>query len=372
MKPYFMKFVAQLLIPLLVLLNTSPWVVAADNAPLSDTKITHQPLDSVPAGIAFPVSATVKDSAGIEVVRAYFKSTVGTIYYYIPMAPGKDNTYSGRLPAPAIDAGEIEYLVLVKNKNNVVVKSQHYQTKVVEGKRKTEAQQENIKVFSESPYASKHIIGFTDGYEFQVAEPTEKYGVVAGLYNPEEVSWIATDAVAGGTTAEPPSDTSINPWLIGGAAVAGIAVVALALGGGGGGGGDSEEPPAEEPPDEEPPTEEPPAADNARGTWRLTSYQNTSACTSGVGGTQTVTCSGGNIQSVSPSSVPVSVPDTTSTSDTCINGTTPGLSDIFFAGNACDAVEACNDSSITQKPCGATSITIVRDNGNHRQTWTKQ
>ena len=184
MRLYCMKFIAQLLIPLLVLLNTSPWVIAADTAPLSDTRIIHQPFETVPAGIVFPVTATVEDSAGIEVVRAYFKSTVGTIYYFIPMAPGKDNSYTGRLPAPAMDAGEIEYLILVKNKNNVVVKSQHYQTTVVESKRKAEAEQEKIKVYSESPYASKHIIGFTNGYDFQVAEPPEKYGVVAGLYNP--------------------------------------------------------------------------------------------------------------------------------------------------------------------------------------------
>ena len=371
MKAYCIRCVARLLIPLLVMLNSSPWVIAADNTPLSDTKILHQPLGSAPAGVPVAVTATVEDSAGVEVVRVYFKSTVGTIYYYIPLTKTKGNAYSGKIPAPAADAGEIEYLILVKNKNSVVVKSQQYQTAVTEKPGKPEAKQETIKVYSESPYASKHIIGFADGYDFQVADPSEKYGVVAGLYNPESVSWIATDAVAGGTVAEP-SETSWNPYLIGGGAIAGVAVVALALGGGGGGGGGSE-PPAEEPPVTPPVT--PPV--NASGTWRLTSYQNTSSCTSGAGQNQTVTCTtstSSTFVSVSPGSLTVSVPDTT-TPGTCISGTTGGLADIFLPNQACDAEAACDNfspSNLTSKTCGATSITIVRDNGTHTQVWQKQ
>lgn len=373
MKAYCIRCVARLLIPLLVMLNSSPWVIAADNAPLSDTKILHQPLGSAPAGVPVAITATVEDSAGAEVVRVYFKSTVGTIYYYIPLTKTKGNTYSGKIPAPAADAGEIEYLILVKNKNSVVVKSQQYQTTVAEKPGKPGAKQETIKVYSESPYASKHIIGFADGYDFQVADPSEKYGVVAGLYNPESVSWIATDAVAGGTVAEP-SETSWTPYLIGGGAIVGVAVVALALGGGGGGGGGSEAPPAEEPPAEEPPTT-PPA--NASGTWRLTSYQNTSSCTSGAGQNQTVACTtstSSTFVSVSPGTLTVSVPDTT-TPGTCVSGTTGGLADIFLANQACDAEAACNNfspSNLTSKTCGATSITIVRDSGAHTQVWQKQ
>lgn len=357
------------------MLNSSPWAIAADNAPLSDTKILHQPLDSAPAGIPVAVTATVEDSAGIEVVRVYFKSTVGTIYYYVPLAQTKGNAYSGMIPAPAADAGAIEYLILVKNKKNVVVKSQQYQTTVSEKPGKPKGKQKTINVYSESPYASKHIIGFTDGYDFQVAEPSEKYGVVAGLYNPESVSWIATDAVGGGTVTEP-SETSWTPYLIGGGAIAGIAVVAMALGGGGGGGGGSEEPPAEEPPAGETPTT-PPVSETplASGTWRLSSYQYTSACTSGTGATQTVTCTASKtFESVSPSTVAVTVPDT-ATTGTCITGTTPGLAEVFVAGQDCDAEKACDNfsaSNLTSKTCGTTSITIVRDNGTHIQVWQKQ
>ena len=109
----------------------------------------------------------------------------------------------------------------------------------------------------------------------------------------------------------------------------------------------------------------------------MTSYQNTSACTSGVGQEQTVTCSTANtFQSVTPSTVPVSVPDSTTTSvAACINGTTDGLAAVFLANQPCDAEEACNNFSpgnLTSKTCGTTSITIVRNNGTHTQTWTKQ
>lgn len=372
MKVHGVKVVAQILIPLLAILNTSPWVIAADNAQLSDTKILHQPSESSPAGTRVPLTATIEDSAGIEVVRAYFKSTVGTIFYYIPLTNTKDNKYSGVLPAPAADAGEIEYLILVKNKGGVVVKSKQYQTAISEntGKHQADAQQKIIKVYSESPYASKHITGFEAGYDFQVADPSEKYGVVAGLYNPESVSWISTDAVAGGTVADS-SGTSWNPWLIGGAAVAGIAVVAVALGGGSsGGGGDTTAPPAEDPGTT--PTTPPTGPTSA--VWKLTSYQYTPACTSGTNQPQTVACTAANVvESVAPSSFAVTVPD--GTLGGCKNGTAQGLADVFKTSQTCDAVQACNNysaSDLVSKSCAATSITIVRDNSRHIQVWTKQ
>lgn len=375
MKLYCMRCVARLLIPLLVMLNSSPWVIAAEKEPLSDTRILHQPLESTPSGVRVPVTVTVEDSAGVDVVRAYFKSTVGTIYYYIALTKTKDNTYSGKLPAPATDAGAIEYLILVKNKNNIVVKSQQYQTPVAEKPGNPEAGQETIKIYSESPHASKHILGFTNGYDFKIADPSEKYGVVAGLYNPESVSWIATDAVPGGTVTEP-EEKNWNPYLIGGGIIAGIGVAALALGGGGGGGGGSTTPPADDgEEDEEEETPTPPQAPLASGTWRLTSYQNTSACTSGSGQNQTVTCSAARLfETVSPATLTVSVPDT-ATPDTCLSGTTPGLAEVFRTGQACDAEFACNSFSpgdLTSKTCGATSIRIVRNNGNHIQVWAKQ
>lgn len=365
-----MRVVAQILIPLLAVLNTSPWAIAAENGDLSDTKILHQPVDSSPAGSAVPLSATVEDSAGVEVVRAYFKSTVGTIFYYIPLTNAKGKNYSGILPAPAADAGEIEYLILVKNKNGVVVKSQQYRTVIAENSRKLQAatQQEKIKVYSESPYASKYIIGFEAGYDFQVADPSEKYGVVAGLYNPESVSWISTDAVSGGTVAEP-SGTSWTPWLIGGAAVAGIAVVALALGGGGGGGGSTTaDTPATDTPTTTPTTPSADTSDN----WRLSSYKY-DPCTSGGGQTQTVSCTAaGIVKTVSPSSLTVNVPDSTGS---CINGTTPGLAAVFVADKTCNATDACNNfsaSDLVSKECTATKITIVRASGKHTQVWEKQ
>lgn len=368
-----MRVVAQILIPLLAVLNTSPWAIAAENGDLSDTKILHQPVDSSPAGSAVPLSATVEDSAGVEVVRAYFKSTVGTIFYYIPLTIAKGKNYSGILPAPAADAGEIEYLILVKNKNGVVVKSQQYHTVIAENSRKPQAdkQQEKIKVYSESPYASKYIIGFEPGYDFQVADPSEKYGVVAGLYNPESVSWISTDAVSGGTVDER-SGISWKPWLIGGAAVAGIAVVAVALGGGGGGGGGStattDTPTTTTPPTPTPTT---PAADTSDN-WRLSSYKY-DPCTSGGGQTQTVSCTAaGIVKTVSPSSLTVNVPDSTGV---CINGTTPGLAAVFIADKTCNAADACNSfsaSDLVSKECTATKITIVRDSGKHTQVWEKQ
>lgn len=370
-----MRAVAQLLIPLLVILNTSPWLIAAENSELSDTKIVHHPMETSLAGLAVPLTTTVEDSAGVEVVRVYFKSTVGTIFYYIPMVHTKGNGYSGVLPAPAADAGEIQYLFLVKNKNGVVVKSQQYQIVIAENPRKPQAdkQQEIIKVYSESPYASKYIIGFESGYDFQVADPSEKYGVVAGLYNPESVSWISTDAVSGGTVDES-SDGSWNPWLIGGAAVAGVAVIAMALGGGGssGGGGSTtpETPPAEEGPDTTPTT---PAADTSND-WKLTSYEYTSACTSGTGRIQTVTCTAADIvKSVSPSSFPVTVPD--DSLGACKNETIQGLAAVFTTGQTCDAVRACerySPSDLASKDCQANSMTITRDGGKHVQVWTKQ
>ena len=369
-----MRVVAQLLIPLLVVLNTAPWVIAAEKTQLSDTKILHHPIESALSGIVIPLSANIEDSAGVEVVRAYFKSTVGTIFYYVPLMNTKDNNYSGLIPAPAADAGEIEYLILVKNKQGVVVKSQQYHTVITENPRKPQpdAKQKTINVYSESPYASKYITGFEAGYDFQVADPSEKYGVVAGLYNPESVSWISTDAVPGGTAAEP-SSSSMNPLLIGGGVLAGIAVVAVALGGGGGGGGSSTTPPATDTPDTPttPPSDQTPLAS---GTWKLSRFEYDPCASSGTGQSQTVSCTADKtFESVSPSTATVSVP--ADASATCVSGTTRGLTDVFVTGQNCDAVEACNTysaSNLTSKDCQTTSITIIRDSGKNIEVWDKQ
>ena len=100
---------------------------------LAEVEITHDPLEEVTAGSRIALQAEVADDeAGIELVRAYFRTGDGGDYVYVDMAPvGDDESdYTGTLPALAQDAGTLDYFLLVKSGDGNVVKSQNYTAEI--------------------------------------------------------------------------------------------------------------------------------------------------------------------------------------------------------------------------------------------------
>lgn len=234
MKEKIFRFCAVFLIPLMAVLNcpVGPSSANADTAPVT-TEIEHSPVGEVVAGKRIPLEVEVEDEAGVKVVRIYFKASEAADYSFVALQAIDDETYSGVLPAPANGAGTIEYLILVQNGNNQVVKSQTYVVTVEDDDDAAAAVAENnpIQVYTELEQAPMEITGFSDNIVVDVVESAAKLGVVAGLYSMAKAGSSSSGAVAAGTVTASSgiSTTAVVLGAVAAAAVAGgVAAAAVA------------------------------------------------------------------------------------------------------------------------------------------------
>lgn len=256
------RMLAALLTPFMMLLNCP--VMAAQGGDTSGvkptTEIFHKPVESAEAGKRITLYTEVSDQNGVDLVRVYFKSKDAADFSFIALkqvetqekglfekfqnlgSDFKGQGYSGVLPAPANGSKSFEYLVLVKNKANTVVKSQIYAVSVADSKDREVAAKEPVQVYTELSEAPKTITGFSDNITVDMAESGAKAGVVAGLYS--GLSSGGGGAVSGGTVAASSGGFTTTAAVVGGVAVVAVVggVAAAASGGGGsssssGGGG---------------------------------------------------------------------------------------------------------------------------------------
>jgi hypothetical protein len=166
-------------------------------AAAGETEIVHEGISEAVSGNRIQVTATVTDPAGLDVVRTYFKAAEGRNYNFVAMEDIGNNQFAGTLPAPAADAGSVEYLILVKNSDSMVVKTQTFQTTVVEGNLDgSESGDDPVQVYSELSQAPTEIAGFSDNITTDVVVSAAKFGVVAGV-----VSQVAAGGSAAGAGA---------------------------------------------------------------------------------------------------------------------------------------------------------------------------
>jgi len=255
------NFVAMLLLPGLAILNSPVTALAqTETAMIPSTAIIHTPLKSVPSGQRIPVSVQVKDPQGIDLVRIYFKGVDGNDYSFITLDPSPEairtgiitsGEFSGNLPAPARDAGWVDYLFLVKNSDQLVIKSQNFTVSVAPVTGDAGLAEEPLKVFTELDQLPEKIVGFSDNLIYASSEPAHRYGIVAGLS--PAAGPAPTDAISGGTVVASSGPGGVNTMLLGGLALAALVGGGLALAGGGGGSSSSEPEPDPEPePEPEP------------------------------------------------------------------------------------------------------------------------
>ncbi len=247
MKERFYRVCALLLLPFMMALNCPVSVSAASSpAPEIDITIKHNPVTEAKAGKRITVDAEVEATSGVDVVRVYFKAIGGGDYVFVPMALKEGfldklgaGLYSGTLPAPANGASGMEYLILVKNSNNQVVKSQTYRVVVSDEEDAAQVVMDNdpIQVYTELQGAHEQRTGFADNITVDVVESAYKYGVVAGIYDAEKAGVAAGEVVAAGTVVATTGIMTKN-MLIGGAAalVAVVGVAAIGSSGGSDGG----------------------------------------------------------------------------------------------------------------------------------------
>jgi hypothetical protein len=224
------------------------------------TTIKHKPIKYFVEGKRIRLDSTVKDDAGVQLVRCYFKGKEEADYLFVPMNQGDKDEYSAILPAPGQGASAIQYLFLVVNKANQVVKSQSFSIKKGDAGAETPSSQitpaeGNIKVSTELSQAPSSVEGFSDSITVDVVESTMRFGFVAGLYSATQMAAAggvtgggAATAGSGAATATSAGAVTAGAGLSTAAVVgigAGVAVVgagAAAAGGGGGGGNSSPSP----------------------------------------------------------------------------------------------------------------------------------
>lgn len=231
----FRHTLARLLVLTMVFLNCSAHAVSTNTEQIQPTtQIRHNPVDQLTAGERIVLYAEVADPNGVDVVRVYFKAVEDANYVFVPMEKtekglvdkfkqlGSDfdgGAYTATLPAPANGSGSVSYLFLVKNDDNIVVKSQTYDIPV-KNSDKERQDLEPVRVYTEMNNIPQDLPGFSDNMVFDVVESSSKFGIVAGLYT--TLSEGAADSVAAGTVVA--STSSMTTSAIVTASVAAIAV----------------------------------------------------------------------------------------------------------------------------------------------------
>jgi hypothetical protein len=367
---HIFKVSALFLIPGIIFLNIPFQLNAAEK---TSTVVTHQPLEIAIGGRILPVFAEIEDDSGIDLVRIYFRTVGTTPYFFVPMLNISGDEFSGVLPAPLALSRGIEYLFLVKNKNNHIFRTQTYQVKIKKSDSgaETDTSQRPGEISTETATIPDTAEGFEAVLSINTVPPAERYGTVAGLYDSGNKVSVPQNIIYGGQiTAEKPS--SGKTLIVGGLAAAALigGGAALALASGGSGSGSTTSPPvATTPP--APVTSTTPS-ETGNGTWTLV-FEYSPCFSSGT--QQTVTCANGIVTGVRPDSINVPLPSLVSLAGTCINTSYSGMADVFQTGATCDAETACgnySDQTLTSKNCGDNSMVFIKDNGNRIERWSRQ
>ena len=232
------KLCALLIVPFMLTLNcpliASEISQATNNTSAEvTTDITYDPATEAIAGQRIPIQIEVEDKSGVDVVRIYFRVVNATNYFYVTMNQSGD-TFTAILPAPANGAGEIDYLILVKNNNNQLVKSQNYMMTVVDDNEANAsdlaANNEKINIYTEAMEAPGSLEGFMDNIAIHLTKSAVKYGVTMGIYSALEAGASTSSVVASGTVTAATGGMSTTMMVVSGvgaaAAVGGVAVAA--------------------------------------------------------------------------------------------------------------------------------------------------
>ena len=220
MKKTFYRLCAAILVPLMAVLNCP---ISAVSASAPAIEIEHNPIEEATAGERITLKVEIDAESGVKTARAYFKASEATDYSFVVLESGNGEDFTGTLPAPANGSGSFEYLILVQNGNNEVVKTQTYIVTVEDDDDAAQAVAENdkIQVYTELEQAPADIAGFSDNIAVDVVESAAKLGVVAGLYSAATAGSSSSGAVAAGTVTATAGGVSTTAMIVGGVLVAG-------------------------------------------------------------------------------------------------------------------------------------------------------
>ena len=206
------------------------------------TKVTHDALKFFVPEKRIRLDAAVTDSKGVTLARAYFKGKAQADFVFVPMEAQQTakDSYVANLPAMAKSNDEIQYLFLVVNGANEILKTEPFVVKSKDSKDVPSWQMVSddgsVKLFTEVPDAPTVAASFSDSVSLNVVESGARFGLVAQLYGASG-SATASGAAASATNAGTASMATAGMSTVTiAAAAAGVVGVAAAAGGGGGGG----------------------------------------------------------------------------------------------------------------------------------------
>jgi hypothetical protein len=154
--------------PALETAPAAPGLEAPAEGPGAAPAINHEPVACFIAG-EFPLlDARIEPLAGVARARVYFKSALGTSYYFVEMTSA-EGIFQGKLPRPKIEASPIEYYIQATTAEFVEAQTPQVSARVVEKEEDCEGKvaaigpQGPVQVFSASTGAALSPDGFAAG-----------------------------------------------------------------------------------------------------------------------------------------------------------------------------------------------------------------
>jgi len=114
-----------------------PVPTVRDQTPAEGVAIVHQPVGCLLAGEYPVLEAAAEDSSSVMKMRIYFKSGLGTEWYFIEMEPSEGG-FRGYLPRPQVTASPIAYYIEATTATFGEARTEEYSAKVVESETECE------------------------------------------------------------------------------------------------------------------------------------------------------------------------------------------------------------------------------------------
>ena len=211
------------------------------------TEIEHEELDYIEPSKRFALEAEFFDDSGIERARVYFRKDSLVDYSFVDMDCEYEEDSAlctAVLPSPSTDTKEIQYLLLVENRNHTITQSQLFTTPILKDipawksaqhlvdmgskvKNALLSSKKVLTVYSEVSKVTQSIPGFTDKIIVETIGLKDKLGVVTGLTSGSSagVTSSAVSSASGATSAGTTAATSAVSTTTIVAASAGAVVV---------------------------------------------------------------------------------------------------------------------------------------------------
>jgi hypothetical protein len=184
MKKFLAIFLCGSLLLLPILSNSE---LSAEEASGVTTKIIHETIKYFVPGSRISITSGAADEEGVKLVRCYFRAKGEANYVFVEMNTGDNDQYQCVIPAPSRNTAFIEYIILVVNEKNVVVR-----TPVIEIRQDANSplpewqkddSREELLVKTELPNQPMTVNGFSDSVSVDLEESIARFGYVAeGIY----------------------------------------------------------------------------------------------------------------------------------------------------------------------------------------------